>query len=36
MLRPVLNLMAAAALTQAFDDDGNRIELKAAAEQSLA
>ncbi|MBB4130427.1 restriction endonuclease subunit S [Xanthomonas sp. 3075] len=28
--------LAAGALTQAFDDDGNRIELKASAEQSLA
>lgn len=28
--------LAAGALTQAFDDDGNRIELRAAAEQSLA
>ena len=32
----VFEALAAAALTQAFDDDGNRIELKAAAEQSLA
>jgi type I restriction enzyme S subunit len=28
--------LAAGALTQAFDDDGNRIELKAVAEQNLA
>lgn len=28
--------LAAGALTQAFDDDGNRIELKAADEQSTA
>ncbi len=32
----VFEALAAGALTQAFDDDGNRVELKAAAEQSLA
>ncbi len=32
----VFEALAAGALTQAFDDDGNRIELKAIAEQSLA
>ena len=32
----VFEALAAGALTQAFDDDGNRIELRAAAEQSLA
>ena len=32
----VFEALAAGALTQAFDDDGNRIELKAVAEQSLA
>lgn len=32
----VFEALAAGALKQAFDDDGNRIELKAAAEQSLA
>lgn len=32
----VFEALAAGALTQAFDDDGNRIELKAAAGQSLA
>ena len=32
----VFEALAAGALTQAFDDDGNRIELKAAAVQSLA
>lgn len=32
----VFDALAAGALTQAFDDDGNRIELKAAAEQSTS
>jgi type I restriction enzyme S subunit len=32
----VFEALAAGALMQAFDDDGNRIELKATAEQSLA
>ena len=32
----VFEALAVGALTQVFDDDGNRIELKAAAEQSLA
>jgi len=32
----VFEALAAGALTQGFDDDGNRIELKAVAEQSLA
>lgn len=32
----VFDALAAGALTQAFDDDDNRIELRAAAEQSLA
>jgi type I restriction enzyme S subunit len=32
----VFEALAAGALTQAFDDHGNRIELKAAAEHSLA
>lgn len=32
----VFEALAAGALTQAFDDDGNRIELKAVAEQVLA
>ena len=32
----VFEALAAGALTQAFDDDGNRIDLRAAAEQSLA
>ena len=32
----VFEALAAGALTQAFDDEGNRIELKAVAEQSLA
>ncbi|RIX81271.1 restriction endonuclease subunit S [Acidovorax cavernicola] len=32
----VFEALAAGALTQGFDDDGNRIELKAASEQSLA
>lgn len=32
----VVEALAVGALTQAFDDDGNRIELKAVAEQSLA
>jgi len=32
----VFEALAAGALTQAFDDDGNRVELKAAAGQSLA
>jgi type I restriction enzyme, S subunit len=32
----VFEALAAGALTQAFDDDGNRIELKAVAEQNLA
>lgn len=32
----VFEALAAGAMTQAFDDDGNRIELKAAADQSLA
>lgn len=32
----VFEALAAGALTQAFDDDGNRVELKAAAKQSLA
>lgn len=32
----VFEALAAGALTQAFDDDGNRIELRAAAEQRLA
>lgn len=32
----VFEALAAGALTQAFDDDVNRIELKAVAEQSLA
>ncbi|MRT01413.1 restriction endonuclease subunit S [Ralstonia pickettii] len=32
----VFEALAAGALTQAFDDDGNRIELKSAAVQSLA
>lgn len=32
----VFEALAAGALMQAFDDDGNRIELKAAAEQGLA
>jgi len=32
----VFEALAAGALTQAFDDDGNRIELRSAAEQSLA
>lgn len=32
----VFEALAAGALTQGFDDDGNRIELRAAAEQSLA
>jgi type I restriction enzyme S subunit len=32
----VFEALAAGALTQAFDDDGNRIELEAAPEQSLA
>lgn len=32
----VFEALAAGTLTQAFDDDGNRIELRAAAEQSLA
>jgi len=32
----VFEALAAGALTQAFDDDGNRIELNAVAEQGLA
>ena len=32
----VFESLAAGALTQTFDDDGNRIDLKAATEQSLA
>lgn len=32
----VFEALAAGALTQAFDDDGNRIELKAVAEHGLA
>ncbi len=32
----VFEALAAGTLTQAFDDDGNRVVLKAAAEQSLA
>ena len=32
----VFEALAAGALMQEFDDDGNRIELKAAAEQGLA
>ena len=32
----VFEALASGALTQAFDDDGNHIELNAAAEQSLA
>lgn len=32
----VFEALAAGVLTQAFDDDGNRIELKAVAEQVLA
>ncbi|MGO3870384.1 MAG: restriction endonuclease subunit S [Alcaligenes sp.] len=32
----VFEALAAGALTQAFDDDSNRIDLKAAAKQSLA
>ena len=32
----VFEALAAGVLTQAFDDDGNRLELKAAAEHSLA
>jgi type I restriction enzyme S subunit len=32
----VFEALAAGALTQAFDDDGNRIEIKAVAEQGLA
>lgn len=32
----VFEALASGALTQAFDDDGNHIKLKAAAEQSLA
>ncbi|MBQ3302763.1 MAG: hypothetical protein IJH04_11595 [Eggerthellaceae bacterium] len=32
----VFEALAAGALTQGFDDDDNRIELKAAAEQGLA
>lgn len=32
----VFEALAAGALAQAFDDDGNRIELKAPAEQSVA
>jgi type I restriction enzyme S subunit len=32
----VFEALVAGALTQAFDDDGNRIELKAVAEQGLA
>lgn len=32
----VFEALAAGALMQAFDDDGNRVELKAAAEEGLA
>jgi len=32
----VFEALAAGTLTQAFDDEGNRIELKAAADQNLA